>query len=746
MQFLTGHAFDLDAGGGQNSVPISKSWEQIDGRTFIIEKIPWPQIAPAFQKLPPPQAGLKKRDDKSILLAQKGRPIPPRKTSPARTIKPIQMAKLSAVPAHGISWDWDLAISTNSFVWASDKTYYLSGPVTVATNVFMGGCVLKYAPTNGAQLKITGPLTCLSTNYRAIVLTARDDSSVGSAIGTNALSGYYATYALYLDYYSAGTPFNVHDIRISYADTAVNFFGGYDHVLSHAQLINCHYGYANYYAFVNLRNVLGEYIGTVCSGPGSTHATSRWEHVTLNQVNHFNDDAGCTFFLTNSLLVAVTNTGSYSGSNNASNTTPASVFQTVGASAAYLQAGSPYRDAGTTNINTALLSQIRTRTTWPPTMLDSNSLITVSTTWYPTAPRDTDLPDLGFHFAVADYGVDYLAISNANLTVAAGTVIAVYGAEGLIVADNATLTCSGTALSPVRFTPFQAIQELATNWDGTVNWFNTYKVLGRQYATNTATAAFSFTHFDGMSSGGYSIYSAGGASLLSLTLQHCTANAGFFDLESDGSAGDAFLLQNNLFENTTLYGIGDFHSLGLYNNLHKGGVIYFDKVGATNHVWTVRDNAFDNCAVEWDDDPYTTGGYNAFINSTQFQPTNASDIVLSSFNWQSGPLGAWYQATNSVLINAGSRGANLASLYHFCTTTNEVKETNSTVDVSFHFVAVDANGQPLDQDLDTVADYLEDLNNSGVYDAGAGETDWQTYNSRYGIGPGPGLIVFTPLK
>src|SRR5439155_21521085 len=114
-------------------------------------------------------------------------------------------------------------------------------------------------------------------------------------------------------------------------------------------------------------------------------------------------DSGCSFLLTNCLLVAVTNTAGYCGSNNASNSNPANVFQRVGAGAAYLLPGSQYRDIGTTNINSALLSDLKGRTTYGPTMFDSNALIDISTTWYPVAQRDTDQIDLGWHPFPADY-------------------------------------------------------------------------------------------------------------------------------------------------------------------------------------------------------------------------------------------------------------------------------------------------------------------------------------------------------
>jgi len=51
-----------------------------------------------------------------------------------------------------------------------------------------------------------------------------------------------------------------------------------------------------------------------------------------------------------------------------------------------------------------------------------------------------------------------------------------------------------------------------------------------------------------------------------------------------------------------------------------------------------------------------------------------------------------------------------------------VKETNSIVDIGYHYVAVDTNGIPLDSNGDGIPDYLQDANGNGLVDAG--ETNW----------------------
>ena len=119
--------------------------------------------------------------------------------------------------------------------------------------------------------------------------------------------------------------------------------------------------------------------------------------------------------------------------------------------------------------------------------------------------------------------------------------------------------------------------------------------------------------------------------------------------------------------------------------------------------------------------------------------------MTNSFNWQTSWFGSYYSATNSTLIDAGSlTNAGLIGLYHYTIQTNQVKEANSRLDISYHYTAANTNGLPIDTDGDGIPDYLEDANGNGVVDQG--ETDWTSYNSPNGLTTTNGLQVFTPLK
>src|SRR5439155_7686394 len=108
-----------------------------------------------------------------------------------------------------------------------------------------------------------------------------------------------------------------------------------------------------------------------------------------------------------------------------------------------------------------------------------------------------------------------------------------------------------------------------------------------------------------------------------------------------------------------------------------------------------------------------TSSYNGYVATSSLGYSGGHDKSVSTFNYAKGTLGPWYQYSTNM-IDAGSRTADLAGLYHETTQTNQVKEATSTVDIGFHYVAVNANGNPVDSNCDSIPDDLSDANGNGL--------------------------------
>ena len=138
----------------------------------------------------------------------------------------------------------------------------------------------------------------------------------------------------------------------------------------------------------------------------------------------------------------------------------------------------------------------------------------------------------------------------------------------------------------------------------------------------------------------------------------------------------AITFQNNLFTRSTL-------NLGHYSS--------------TYGAWDIYDNLFDNCSmscVEHAGDPVTTVDYNGFASTwTPFYSAGSHQKHFLISDFVQGPLGRFYYPingpTNSLasLRNAGSQNATNAGLFHYTAFADQVKETNSVVDIGFHYVA-----------------------------------------------------------
>jgi hypothetical protein len=107
-------------------------------------------------------------------------------------------------------------------------------------------------------------------------------------------------------------------------------------------------------------------------------------------------------------------------------------------------------------------------------------------------------------------------------------------------------------------------------------------------------------------------------------------------------------------------------------------------IGETGNCNLVADgnyNGFYNCVGGWCGAPLSpTFGVVQYTNTTP--------------PFQAGMAGDHYLVTNATFINAGNATAATFGLYYYTTQTNQTKEAGSTVDLGYHYVALDANGNP----------------------------------------------------
>jgi hypothetical protein len=94
---------------------------------------------------------------------------------------------------------------------------------------------------------------------------------------------------------------------------------------------------------------------------------------------------------------------------------------------------------------------------------------------------------------------------------------------------------------------------------------------------------------------------------------------------------------------------------------------------------------------------------------------------LTSDPLLSGSQGDHYLSSTSGIVNAGSVDADAIGLYHYTTDTGHTKETDSVVDIGFHYPSLS------DTDNDGLYDFQEDTDGDGSADIG--ETDFNDSDS-----------------
>lgn len=748
MQIGPGKAFSLGENDSRTA-PVIKRWMQIEGRTFLVEAVQFAAVREQVERLPArkEQAAVIRKPAMLRADASK-RPFPVmKKVAVRKPTDKIQMAGFIP-PSRGLVLDYDLTGTLTNQLFKGDTTYYISGTVTLRNPTFEGGTVIKFSNTNSAQLRIPDPtagVTFSASAYRPVILTARDDHSVGEKIGTASLGGFYAKYGLWLG--SGATPTLEH-LRVSRAVVGLAFDESAP-TLRHSQIVACGDAIETHWCNPVLENVLIHGVTNAFSGEmyPAYHLTGR--HVTVNQATNLASVYDITARFTNSLFINTTISDLNLQTNAVVVASGTGIFQTVGAAAHYLNTNSSHRNLGTTNIGTKLLGEIRKRTTYPPTVIGNGGYYTNSLTLYPNAQRDADVPDLGYHYDSLDYVFSGVILTNASITAMPGVAIGArtFNAISLGLLGGSAFYCEGTPDNLNRFVRYNTVQEQAnTNWmeyaSGTA-----YHIATAWSATATAPILrLRFTEFSTPASGAEDIYQIYG-------FDEDAGSHSIRDCQFHG--GDLWALRptlnvtNSLFNRIrTIIAQGSSSISPTFRNCtFVGGdlQLYNDNTG----TWTLKDNLFDGTTSYFEGT--LSHSHNAYTtNATRLTPTNVNDVKLSVTNvtYQTGWLGKFYIPTNltshSPLFNAGSQNATNAGLYHYTMVTNQTRELSTTVDLGFHFIAVGSDGLPLDTDADGSPNYLEDANGNGSVDSG--ETDWQSYNSLNGLGSAPAIQVFTPLK
>jgi hypothetical protein len=744
----TGRAFSTTDNPRGSFAPVAKEFEKIHGRSFLIESVEYRSIQDRLEGLPKCEqspAPLAKRSGKShstLLATLPSLPAVPRQSPSFGT---TALAKINSRSGFVVDYIATIGGSlTGTTIFSGDTTYLVSSAVTCnGPTTLEGGAVFKYkySSTSPSYIKLNSSLTCRTSSYRPAVFTAVDDDSIGDSLNGYSGSGYtgsvtnagYASPALWAYYIGAIAS----NLRFSYCQEGLRVEGVSGSTVSHVQLVNCIRGIvitgsgsgggsSNFPLTLNNGLFAGVQYPVTVDMP---LASLIFYHCTVENspriltVNSGSADLAFYNSIFAKVAALVSGSGSLSGSYNGFynspqfGTTPrvtvVTPFQAVGAGQYYLTSGTGFRNGGNSNnVAATYMNEVRKKTTYPPVIL--SNIINSVTVLSPQARRDTDAPDLGFHYDPLDFLVNGLAVTNTTLVLTNGVAIGTYGNSGLWLQDRSQLVSEGTPINRNHFARYYSVQEQATNWGGGVLG-NTLSINPYNVGQVPAGAQLRFTDFDTMAAGGYHLYTSSSTwTFSSLTLQDCSFNSGGVILAGPSSAFLSF--KNNLFERITCT-IGNAPQVSMYNNLLKFGSLTTSFSGSNSNDWTFKDNAFDSVTFLDFGNP-VAHGYNAYINmgTNRFYPTNINDKVLTNFTYLAGSLGNYYHSPTS-LADAGSRTANLAGLYHYTTRTSQAKETNSVVDIGFHYVAT-VGGNPADSDVDGLPDYFEDRDGNGNVDFG----------------------------
>lgn len=742
-----------------------------DGRRFIIESVDYSQLQEGLLALPPcGSAGggarlIPKMEPKSAYARISA---PKRATQVENTTKQAPVAALTKKP-EGVVIDYVANISgtlTGNILFAADTNYFVAGTVFCSGPTTIEPTVFKFKASGNSALQFNSTVTCKTSMFRKAVFTSVDDDTIGDSFknvsgsgytGTNNPSGYGNPMIL-----MAQTTLTLSNFRFCNAKQAIVYISSSANTsatltVNHSQFVNCikaieiDFGSGVLQGTgtiaVNINNsLIAKATYAVLVSAVGNPVQSTLVNCTVDQGGYVIKATGngkgsgpFTLNATNSIFANITNSaagatlsGNYNGFYSSAqsfggnpHTVTNSPFQSVGAGNYYLTTASGFRSAGTT-VSASLTADLNKRTTYPPVVIAVSNISTAQT-YSNQVARNTGTLDLGVHYDPIDVAFGWVAVTNTTLTINPGMVIGCFGTNsgtyGLAIASLGTLQSVGTPNNPIWFIQYNTVQEQPiTNWFRTSNGLISSEFLG---ASPGSVINCRFTDFAVPS--------------LDAPAFYCPTNRGpinFQDCEFHSGQLLTMLPTVN-FTNCLLERVyADLEPKDGWTNYLRNCLIYGGnfKMAPTNSANSVaQDNLFDKTVItNWNG---YSGGFNAYVtNLSRLQPTNTTDVLLTnSLAYQVGPLGNYYQLSNSVLVNADtSLNANQVGLYHYTVMTNivngwEIKETNSLLDIGYHYVVVDTNGLPVSSSCSGFADYWADSNGDGLTEAG--ENPWNFWIS-----------------
>ena len=229
MKMVQGKAFlmnTINPRDNQGQIPVYKSLATVDGRTVLIEQVPYQRISAQLATLPsPPATGA---TTANLTKASPKRWLPPARFAQVTT-NSMRLAKSDLKQKSGVVFDYvTINSGETNYTFHGDTTYYVSGEYDLSgTTVIEGSAIIKMA--NGGELDIddsdgdpNATISCETAPYRPAIFTSVNDDTIGEPIwNISSGSPSYQDVGAFL-VMNDSTNIALHDVRFSYSLSAID--------------------------------------------------------------------------------------------------------------------------------------------------------------------------------------------------------------------------------------------------------------------------------------------------------------------------------------------------------------------------------------------------------------------------------------------------------------------------------------------------------------------------------------------